>query len=194
MYMFIHFAAIYSLCFPLCLSPKYCWCEYSSGMVWVGGSIICRQLWVSRYPNHSPARDLMALSIAPGQLGKAAENNEQHCCACCTCMMVVVTGSDGYITRVGVCPRARSSNPGSPVPAHHLLSSIQWEIQKNAHSKTQDKFSCREILVIHIITTCVKEGNPKAFSKFSLKSSPKIDSKLSQSCVKIVSKVSKVVS
>ena len=34
----------------------------------------------------------MALSIAPGQLGKAAENNEQHCCASCTCVMVVVTG------------------------------------------------------------------------------------------------------
>ena len=75
----------------------------------------------------------MALSIAPGQLGKAAENNEQHCCACCTCVVVVVTGSDGYITRVGVRPRARSSDPGSRLTAltpqpQCLLSSIRLDL------------------------------------------------------------------
>ena len=72
----------------------------------------------------------MALSIAPGQLGKAAENNEQHCCACCTCMMVVVTGSDGYITREGVA--LGQDLPTQVVDSQlrqRLLSSIQLEIQ-----------------------------------------------------------------
>ena len=48
--------------------------------------------------------------------------------------MMVVTGSDGYITREGGCPQARSSSPGSGLPAQPALTLINMIRDKNTNT------------------------------------------------------------
>ena len=48
--------------------------------------------------------------------------------------MVVVTGSDGYITREGGCPQARSPSPGSGLPAQPALTLINMIRDKNTNT------------------------------------------------------------
>ena len=48
--------------------------------------------------------------------------------------MMVVTGSDGYITREGGCPQARSPSPGSGLPAQPALTLINMIRDKNTNT------------------------------------------------------------
>ena len=47
---------------------------------------------------------------------------------------MVVTGSDGYITREGGCPQARSSSPGSELPPQPALTLINMIRDKNTNT------------------------------------------------------------